>query len=93
MRVRQHFTLLSEIGFLEGSKVENEVKCGDDTAEKFVSDDAKKAIAETTQLLENVEEQLSKSGMIGLTNETLKMRNQTSQGGVCTGAPRREREG
>ena len=51
----------------------NQVKFGDDTAEKFISDDAKKALAETTQLLENVAEQLSKSGMIGLTYETLKM--------------------
>ena len=58
----------------------NQVKFGDDTAEKFVSDDAKKAIAEATQLLENVvSEQLSKSGMIGLTYETLKMRNQVHQ--------------
>ena len=45
----------------------NQVKFGDDTAEKFVSDDAKKATAETTQLLENVVEQLSKSEMIGST--------------------------
>ena len=51
-------------------------KFGDDTAEKFVSDDATKAIAETTQLLENVVEQLSKSGQ-GC--ETLKMRNQVHQ--------------
>ena len=43
----------------------NQVKSGAD-AEKQVSDDAKRAIAETTQLLENVVEQLSKSGMIGL---------------------------
>ena len=57
----------------------NQVKFGDDTAENFVSDDAKKAIAETTQLLENLVEQLSKSGMIGLTYETLKMRNQVHQ--------------
>ena len=56
----------------------NQVKSGAD-AEKQVSDDAKKAIAETTQLLENVVEQLSKSGMIGLTYETLKMRNQVHQ--------------
>ena len=57
----------------------NQVKFGDDTAEKFVSDDAKKAIAETTQLLENVVEQLSKSGMMGLTYETLKMRKKVNQ--------------
>ena len=57
----------------------NQVKFGDDTAEKFVSDDAKKAIAETTQLLENVVEQLSESGMIGLTYETLKMRKKVHQ--------------
>ena len=82
VRARRYFTWLSEIGFLEGSKVENEllsvkirltktiswnqVKSGAD-AEKQVSDDAKKAIAEATQLLESVLEQLSKSGMIGLT--------------------------
>ena len=53
----------------------NQVKFGED-AEKFVSDDAKKAIAETTQLLENVVEQLSKSGMIGLTHEALKTKSQ-----------------
>ena len=56
----------------------NQVKSGAD-AEKQVSDGAKKANAETTQLLENVVEQLSKSGMIGLTYETLKMRNQVHQ--------------
>ena len=56
----------------------NQVKPGAD-AEKQVSDGAKKAIAETTQLLENVVEHLSKSGMIGLTYETLKMRNQVHQ--------------
>ena len=56
----------------------NQVKPGAD-AEKQVSDDAKKATAETTQLLESVSEQLSKSGMIGLTYETLKMRNQVHQ--------------
>ena len=66
------FTWLSEIGFLEGSKVENEknveyedasgskairwnqVKSGDDAAEKLVSDDAKKTLAEATQLLKSV---------------------------------------
>ena len=56
----------------------NQAKFGAD-AEKQASDDAKKAIAETTQLLENVVEQLSKSGMIGLAYETLKMRNQVHQ--------------
>ena len=56
----------------------NQVKSGAD-AEKQVSDDAKKAIAETTQLPESISEQLSKSGMIGLTYETLKMRNQVRQ--------------
>ena len=56
----------------------NQVKSGDD-AKKQVSDDAKKAIAETTQLLENVVEQLSKSEMIRSTYETLKMRNQVHQ--------------
>ena len=56
----------------------NQVKSGAD-AEKQVSDDAKKASAETTQLLENVVEQLSESEMIGLTFETQKMRNQVHQ--------------
>ena len=51
----------------------NQVKSGAD-AKKHVSDDAKKAIAETTQLFENVVEQLSKSEIIGSTYETLKMR-------------------
>ena len=32
----------------------NQVKSGEDAAEKLVSDDAKKALAEATQLLENV---------------------------------------
>ena len=45
-------------------------------AEKHVTDDAKKALTETTQLLENVLEQSSKSGMIGLTYETLKTKPQ-----------------
>ena len=56
----------------------NQVKSGAD-AEKQVSDDAKKATAETTQLLENVVEQLSKSEMIGSTYETLKMRKKVHQ--------------
>ena len=63
------FTWLSDIESVE-SKVENEmlsvkmrltkairwsqVKSGDDAAEKLVSDDAKKALAEATQLLKNV---------------------------------------
>ena len=92
-RYREPSESLSKIESVE-SKVENEmlsvkvrlaktirwnqVKSGAD-AEKQVSDDAKKSIAETTQLLENVVEQLSKSGMIGLTYETLKMRNQVHQ--------------
>ena len=53
----------------------NQAKFGDDT-EKHVSDDAKKAFAETTQLLENVSEQSSKSLP---TNETLKMRKKVHQ--------------
>ena len=56
----------------------NQVKPGAD-AEKQVSDDAKKAIAETTQLFENVVEQLSKSEIIGSTYETLKMRKKVHQ--------------
>ena len=80
VRARRYLTWLCKIDSVE-SKVENDmlsVKSGAD-AEKQVNDDAKKAIAETTQLLENVVEQLSKSGMIGLTYETLKMRNQVHQ--------------
>ena len=53
----------------------SQAKFGAD-AEKYVSDDAKKTIAETTQLLENVLEQSSKSGMIGLTYEALKTKLQ-----------------
>ena len=84
------FTWLSEIESVE-SKVENEmlsvkmrltkaicrnqVKFGDD-AEKLVSDDAKKALAEATQLLENVSEQSSKSFLI---YETVKMRKEVHQ--------------
>ena len=80
VRARRYLTWLSKIESVEW-KVENDmlsVKSGAD-AEKQVSDDAKKAIAQATQLLESVSEQLSKSGMIGLTYETLKMRNQVYQ--------------
>ena len=52
-----------------------QVKFGDD-AGKLVSDDAKKALAEATQLLENVSEQSSKSFLI---YETLKMRKEVRQ--------------
>ena len=52
-----------------------QVKFGDD-AEKLVSDDAKKALAEATQLLENVSEQSSKSFLV---YETLKMRKEVHQ--------------
>ena len=71
---------LSKFGFLEGPKVEtemlsvkmhqteaiswNQTKSGDDAAEKFVSNDAKKATTEATQLLKNVSEQSSKSSLI-----------------------------
>ena len=51
----------------------NQAKPGDDAAEKFVSNDAKKTFAETTQLLENVSEQSSKSFLI---YETLKTKPQ-----------------
>ena len=70
------------------------VKSGAD-AEKQVNDDAKKAIAETTQLLENVVEQLSKPGMIGLTYETTQdaKSGASSQGGAFSGAQQRERGG
>ena len=54
----------------------NQVKSGDDAAEKLVSDDAKNALAEATQLLENVSEQSSKSFLI---YETLKMRKEVRQ--------------
>ena len=54
----------------------NQVKSGDDAAEKLVSDDAKKALAEATQLLESVSEQSSKSFLIF---ETLKMRKKVHQ--------------
>ena len=89
-RYREPSESLSKIESVE-SKVENEMlsvemhlaksicwnqaKFGAD-AEKHVSDDAKKTLAETTQLLEKVLEQLSKSGMIGLTYETLKTKHQ-----------------
>ena len=53
----------------------SQAKFGAD-AEKHVSDDAKKALAEVTQLLENVLEQSSKSSMIGLTFEALKTKPQ-----------------
>ena len=71
----------------------NQVKSGAD-AEKQVSDDAKKA--ETTQLFENVVEQLSKSEIIGSTYETLKMRKSNRRkvrsAGQTTEAQQRERE-
>ena len=41
----------------------NQAKPGDDAAEKLISDDARKTFAETTQLLENVLEQSSKSSL------------------------------
>ena len=85
------FTWLSKIGLLEGPKVEtemlsvkmrltkaicrNQVKFGDD-AGKLVSNYAKKALAEATQLLENVLEQSSKSFLI---YETLMMRKKVHQ--------------
>ena len=53
----------------------NQVNCGAD-AEKHVSDDAKKTLAESTQLLAKVLEQLRKSGMTGLIYETLKTKHQ-----------------
>ena len=73
-------------------------KFGDD-AEKPVSDDAKKALAEATQLLESVLEQSSKSS---LTYEALKTKLQIhllshqrgSRGaGEAPGAQQRERDG
>ena len=85
------FTWFSEIESVE-SKVENEmlsvrmrltkairwsqVKSGDDAAEKLVSNEVKKTLAEATHLLENVSEQSSKSFLI---YETLKMRKEVHQ--------------
>ena len=107
------FTWLSEIESVE-SKVENEmlsvkmrltkairwsqVKSEDDAAEKLVSNEVKKALAEATQLLENVSEQSSKSFLI---YETLKMRKEVHQikerkargAGEATGAQQGGREG
>ena len=90
LRYCRVFTWLSEIESVE-SKVENEmlsvkmhlaktftwnqVRSGDD-AEKLVTDDVKETLAEATQLLENVSEQLSKSFLI---YETLKMRKEVHQ--------------
>ena len=54
----------------------NQVKSEDDAAEKLVSNDAKKALAEATQLLESLSEQSSKSFLI---YETLKMRKEVHQ--------------
>ena len=81
---------LSKIESVE-SKVENEklsvkmrltkaiswshAKFGDE-AEKPISDDAKKALAEETQLLESMLEQSSKSGRTGLIYEALKTKPQ-----------------
>ena len=54
----------------------NQVKSGGDAAEKLVSNDAKKALAEATQFVESVSEQSSKSFLI---YETLKMRKEVHQ--------------
>ena len=91
LRYCRVFTWLSEIESVE-SKVETEmlsvkmrltkaicqsqVKSGDDAAEKLVSNEVKKTLAEATQLLENVSEQSSKSFLI---YETLKMRKEVHQ--------------
>ena len=90
LRYCRVFTWLSEIESVE-SKVEtemlsvkmrltkaicrNQVKFGDD-AEKLVSNEVKKTLAEATQLVENVSEQSSKSFLI---YETLKMRKEVHQ--------------
>ena len=60
----------------------NQAKFEDD-AEKHVTDDAKKALAETTQLLENVLEQSSKSSS----------QRRARSAGEAPGAHQREREG
>ena len=54
----------------------NQAKFGDDAAEKLVSNDAKKTLADATQLLESLSEQSSKSFLI---YETLKMRKEVHQ--------------
>ena len=54
----------------------SQVKSRDDAAEKLVSNEVKKALAEVIQLLENVSEQSSKSFLI---YETLKMRKEVHQ--------------
>ena len=75
------FTWLPEIESVE-SKVETEMLsvkmhlAKTTRAEKLVSNEVKKALAETTQLLENVSEQSSKSFLI---YETLKMRKKVHQ--------------
>ena len=74
----------------------NQTKSGDDAAEKFVSNDARNATTETTQLLENVLEHLSKSSLIC---ETLKNQasdakeGASSQRGNSQGAQQGEQEG
>ena len=66
----------------------NQTKSGDDAAEKFVSNDAKKATTEATQLLQNVSGQSSKSSLIYMRKE-----GASSQRGVFPGAQRRKWEG
>ena len=54
----------------------SQVKSGDDAAEKLVSNEVKKTLAEATKLLENASEQSSKSFLI---YETLEMRKEVRQ--------------
>ena len=46
--------------------IRNQAKSGEDAAEKFLSNNAKKATTEATQMLENVSEQSSKSSLFHL---------------------------
>ena len=57
----------------------NQAKSGDNATEKFVSNDAKKATTEATQLLENVSEQLSKSSLIYVRKKVHQVREELLQ--------------
>ena len=57
----------------------NQTKSGDKATEKFVSNDAKKATTEATQLLENVSEQLSKSSLIYVRKKVHQVREELLQ--------------
>ena len=57
----------------------NQTKSGDDAAEKFVSNDAKKATTEDTHLLENVSELSSRSSMIYMRKKVHQVKEEPSQ--------------